>query len=239
MGPAVGSGLASNKKMNPIERAYRKKEWEQREKNKRLGLDTTPPSSPRAKKRDTRDDDDDDDNSQVPNDYSMPVATLVPGRLLVGPPCVTRRQHAYLRERLGNPRVVPLELPPQSDRRLWKLKEAVAWYSNYAKALVNKWFSAAAESKDSAVYLCHETGNNEEALVGLIVWSLLTGTKVPALGSQAAFLEWRERTGYLWFLDREEESLLPIALAVAMGNNDGTKGKKSSKGLAAWLKQSK
>lgn len=223
--------------MNPIERAFRKKEWEQREKNKRLGLDLTPPSSPRAKKRDTQDDNDDNDNSLVPNDYSMPVATLVPGRLLVGPPCVTRRQHAYLRERLGNPRVVPLELPPQADRRLWKLKEALAWYSNYSKALVNKWFSAT-EFKDSAIYLCHETGNNEEALVGLIVWSLLAGTKVPALESQTAFFEWRERTGYLWFLDREEDSLLPIALAVVAATiND--KGKRSSKGLTAWLKQSK
>lgn len=218
--------------MDPSERAYRKNEWKEREERKRLNLEdndpSPPPSTPKVFKKRTMTVDDYDE-ADVPNDYSMPIAVLVPGRLMVGPPCVTKRQIAFVKQRMGDPTMVPLELPPIAERRLWKPKDAATWYANYAKTV------AADVDGDggSAIYLCHETGCKEEALVGLLVWQKML---VPySIVDEASFREWRERTGYLWFLDREEETLLPIALS---SSSDASKNAGGG-GMLQWLKRSK
>lgn len=103
------------------------------------------------------------------------------------------------------------------------------WYANYAK-------SFAVDEYGAPLYLFHETGCKEEALVGLLVWHLWTAAPAPP-NTRDSFLEWRERTGYLWFLDREEESLLPIALeALGGGGGGGDKKKINNEGLITqWL----
>ena len=210
--------------MNTQERAYRREAYEEREKLKRLGLE---PEKVHKVQRPAKKTAEDYDEVSLPADYTMPVATLIVNRLLVGPPCVTQRQQAYAKERLGNPRMVRLELPPLDERRLWKLKEAVAWYESYARTLAKE---------EGLLYLHHETGCDEEALVGLLVWKILE-SQPSALESVESFEAWREETGYLWFLDREEETFLPIVL-FNTHNNNGV-AKKQNKGLTAWLKKSK
>jgi hypothetical protein len=171
---------------------------------------------------------DDYDEADVPNDYSMPIAVLVPDRLMVGPPCVTKRQIAFVKQRMGDPTMVPLELPPLAERRLWKPKDAATWYGNYAKTVATD-----ANDDGGPIYLCYETGCKEEALVGLLVWQKML---VPySIVDEASFREWRERTGYLWFLDREEETLLPIALS---NSSDASKNAGGG-GMLQWLKKSK
>lgn len=207
------------------ERAYRKKEWKAREERKRIGVDDDDDNfERRGKKKEEQD----YDKSDVPDDYTMPVAVLIPGRLMVGPPCVTKRQKAYVKQQLGNPAMVPLDLPPLADRKLWKLKEAVTWYGNYARSL------SVGAGSDGSIYLYHETGCKEEALVGWLVWSLWSDTVVPI--THDTFMDWRERTSYLWFLDREEETLLPIALG-CLSTRSSQERKKSEGLLTKWLKK--
>jgi hypothetical protein len=202
------------------ERAYRKREWKEREERKRLGLDEKEQEQEQHQQQQKQKTVNDYDESHVPADYTMPVATLVAGRLLVGPPCVTQRQQAYVRERLGNPQMILLELPPLEERKLWSTKEATAWYASYAKKIAKK---------EGTLYMYHETGTDEEAMVGLIIWSIIDAATVPK--SHEAFVQWRESFNYLWFLDREIETLLPIALECITANTCG----KQNKGLTMWL----
>lgn len=216
--------------MNLEERAYRKQQWKEREQRKRLNLDEDKRSVVTAVNRvaQRHKSAEDYDKDDLPDDYSMPVAILVPGRLMVGPPCVTKQQKAYVEKKLGNPQLVALELAPQAERKLWKLKESIAWYTNYTKGLAKK---------EGILYLYHENGCDEEAVVGLVVANILSGGE-PFSRNKEEFDAWRQKTGYLWFLDREEESLLPIALGCIdeiKGGGDGDKKGNSSKGLKGWL----
>lgn len=164
------------------------------------------------------------DKSDVPEDYTMPVAILMEGRLMVGPPCITKRQKAYLRTRLGNPVSVPLELPPLDERKMWKQKELVTWFNNYARQFV--------EIVGRPTYLYHETGGKEEALVGMLVWRCWSSSQDGLPKTQQEFLDWREQKGYLWFLDQQEETLAPFFTT----NATVVEKKKSSEGLlASWL----
>lgn len=223
MGAAMGQNLVTLK-MDPQERAYRKNEWKERQERKRMGLDDTPTTTGSNNNEQKKSKQEDYDKADVPDDYTMPVAILIPDRLMVGPPCVTKRQQAYVKERLGNPTLEKLVLPSLVERKLWKAKEAAVWYANYAKSF--------AAVDGAPLYLFHETGCKEEALVGLLVWAQWTAAPAPP-NTHDSFLEWRERTGYLWFLDREEESLLSIALE-ALGGGD--KKKSNNEGLITqWL----
>lgn len=207
--------------MDASERAYRKNEQKEREYRKRNGIDDNNKNEDQQSKKREQD----YDNPNVPDGYSVPVAVLIEGRLMVGPPLVTKRQQNYVKKELGNPELVPLVLPPLAERKLWKLKEAVVWYENYARTFAET---------GRPIYLYHETGCKEEALVGLLVWRAWTAAPAPP-NTHEAFMQWRERTGYLWFLDREEESLLPIALETTTTKTTGaTKGL-----LTTWLVKKK
>lgn len=213
-------GFFGEKKMAD-ERAYRRSEWKAREERRRIGADDD-----MGKKKPRKEEEPEDyDKSDVPEDYRMPVAILMEGRLMVGPPCVTKRQKAYLRTRLGNPALVPLELPPLDERKMWKQKELVTWFNNYARQFV--------EIVGRPTYLYHETGGKEEALVGMLVWRSWASSQDAPPKTQQEFLDWREQKGYLWFLDQQEETLTPFFVTVV------EKKKSSEVLLASWLGKGK
>lgn len=219
--------------MNNAERAYRNAEA----KNKRLlgedanldpfDGDPDEPKKPRPQK--------DYDPDDVPLGYVMPHVARFCERLIVGPPCVTKCHTRYLKEHLGDPHVVALQLPPKAERSLWKEKEAVAWYSGYARTLVKDHWEP---QGPRALYLCYETGCEEEVMVALVLWALVDeqGASVPRTAEQ--FLAWRADREFGWLLDRDEDAKLAIVEACVKELAAGNAAKRNAV-LTNWLKRSK
>lgn len=176
---------------------------------------------------------DDVDPATLPLDYVMPHVARVSQHIWVGPPCITERHKLYLRDRLGNPQVIEVKLPPAAERKLWKAKEAAQWYLNYVRTLKRDTI----DGTHASVYLCHDTGCDEEVIVALLLWVLLEPDSAEVPRSASQFEAWRVEHEFLWLLDRNEDTLLDVLEACMQELETLKRASKSSACMNNWLKR--
>jgi hypothetical protein len=177
------------------------------------------------------------DPDDLPDDYNMSrISVLIPNHLSVGRRPVTAREKRYLKEKAGDPHVIELALPPIKERKSWSLKEAALWYGSYARTLLKE------HGARPHLYLCYDTGSDEEIIVGLVLWNLLVPQQAPKTKEEVS--SWRERNAYLWIFYNDEEMAMDIVTACAddIASKNGLKDaakRNSQLCMSSWLGRSK
>lgn len=179
------------------------------------------------------------DDDTLPSTYEMGnLITLIPNRLHVGPAPTTRRQRRFLRERMGDPFLLQVELPDLTERRLWKTEESIHWFGTYARKLYRQHVLEA-ETPIDTFYVYYKTGCEEEMVVAALLWVLLAPEQVPK--TVEAWKAWRESNAYLWIWDeRLDETLAVVHGAVSdLMPAQEAKSSASASVMANWLRKSK
>jgi len=182
------------------------------------------------KKRISNDDDDDRDDERVKSHAMAWVREVIPDRLLIGPPPRSKLDLRWLCEVKGVSHIFAMDLkgvdrysdylgdvkngaptinktdvmlPVGDDALVTRNHAAQAnWYNDRVRAITDVLLS----DPKSVVFIHHQNGRYEEALMAFAVWTALGKPEAPR--TTAELVAWRAQTTNGQLLDTEEQQIL-------------------------------